>query len=360
MPAPVLNLPPAFDHAYGKFLSARGIEIKQVARSVRELSDYYLQNPGARTPWDKSYCKTAYLNYFLPLNTARLQPVMNEVARFLPQASVSEVWDFGAGLGAAQWALEALPGWDSRPLYALEADRSAVELYRELIPVLGGSWPVQFVQRAEPRPGALAVFSYSFLEMQNSVPDLNAFEHLLIVEPSTQERGRALMETRDRLMKSGLHPLAPCTHAHACPLLANSARDWCHMRMHFQAPAWFQELEEHLPMKNRTLTYSYLLMSRSIQDHEWRDSARAIGDTLVENGKTKQMICRGPKREFVSWLHRFGPPPEIPHGALIRGVEKAELNNDDKQLIVMTKMDGHKTRVKTHELSGEILPDELS
>jgi len=80
-----------------------------------------------------------------------------------------------------------------------------------------------------------------------------------------------------------------------------------------------EDLEALLPMKNRTLTYSYLLLSREIQDQTWRGAARVIGDTLEENGKTRQLICRGAKREFLSWLHRHGPAPRIPHGALIRG-----------------------------------------
>ena len=66
-------------------------------------------------------------------------------------------------------------------------------------------------------------------------------------------------------------------------------------------------------------------MSRSAQDNVWRGAARAIGDTLEENGKTRQMICRGPEREFLSWLHRFGPAPRIPHGALVRGIQSAEV-----------------------------------
>jgi len=84
-----------------------------------------------------------------------------------------------------------------------------------------------------------------------------------------------------------------------------------------------------LPMKNHTLTYSYLLMSRSVKDTKWRGAARVIGDTLPENGKTRQMICRGPQREFVSWLHRYGEPPHIPHGALVSGTENCETKGQE-------------------------------
>ncbi len=154
--------------------------------------------------------------------------------------------------------------------------------------------------------------------MQNHLPDLRQFDHWLILEPSTRERGRALMEWRSKFIAEGFEALAPCTHAEACPLLVNSPRDWCHMRFHFDGPAWWREIENHLPMKNNTLTYSYLLASRTARDPRYRGAIRVIGDTLPEKGKTRQMICRGPEREFFSWLHKNGEPPSIPHGALVR------------------------------------------
>jgi hypothetical protein len=321
----MLPLSPAFEHGLREFLAARQLNLDspELARQVRELSDFYLQNPGAPTPWEKSFALPAYLAYFLPLNFVRLRAAWREVNRFLPESAVDEVWDFGAGLGTTQWVLESevVP----KRLVALERSTAAVNAYRELLPFMRARWTTVFTAPAAPAPKALAVFSYSFLEMQAQLPDLSRFEHLLIVEPSTRECGRALMEWRARLIARGFSALAPCTHDEDCPLLTQSTRDWCHMRVPFNAPDWWLALEEHLPMKNRTLTYSYLLASRSIRDENWRGSTRVIGDTLPENGKTRQMICRGPRREFLSWLHKRGPVPRIPHGALIRTLDDAEI-----------------------------------
>lgn len=88
-------------------------------------------------------------------------------------------------------------------------------------------------------------------------------------------------------------------------------------------------MEAILPMKNRTLTYSYLLVSRRVPHPSHRGWARVIGDTLKERGKTRQMICRGEKREFLSWLLKRGEPEEIPHGALIHGVDQAEVKGPE-------------------------------
>lgn len=317
----------SFFEALAGILQTRGVDLNSpqtLARKILTLSDFYAQNPGEHTPWSEPYAADAYLSYFLPLNYARLQATFQEVKRFLPMEAISEIWDFGAGIGTTQWVLENEPAIAPRRLQALERSREAIAIYRELLDEMPPRWNVEFTTKANPGARALGVFSYSFLEMQDQLPDLSRFEHLLIVEPSTRDCARALMESRTGLMEKGFTPLAPCTHSQACPLLIGSNKDWCHMRIPLNAPDWWRELETHLPMKNRTLTYSYLLMSRTVTDEQWRGTARAIGDTLEENGKTRQMICRGPKREFLSWLHKFGPAPQIPHGALIRGVDLAE------------------------------------
>jgi hypothetical protein len=82
----------------------------------------------------------------------------------------------------------------------------------------------------------------------------------------------------------------------------------------FDAPSWFQEMERHLPMKNRTVTFSYLIASKKLRPTKGK--ARLTGDLLVERGKSRILICRGPKREFLSWLHRDLPNQELWRGDL--------------------------------------------
>lgn len=300
------------------------------AASVLALSDFYLDNPGKATPWDSGFALPATLFYFMPLNYARVSAALKEVERFAIQPS--EIWDFGSGTGTTQWALEDQVAIAPVPLFGMEVSSGARETHRRLQDLRSGKWSSKLLpnelRAVTPQPGALAVFSYSFLEMQNALPDLKRFEHILIVEPSTRDGARALMEWRSRFLEQGLKALAPCTHAEACPLLIHSPRDWCHMRVHFEAPDWWLDIERKLPMKNRTLTYSYLLLSRSAE-HKWTGATRVIGDTLAEKGKTRQMICRGPEREFLSWLHRDGDAPHIPHGALIASLGENEVKGSE-------------------------------
>lgn len=294
------------------------------AADVLALSDFYLAHPGTPTPWKEAFAAPAYLSYFLPLNYARVRAVWREVRRFLPDQSVRAIVDYGSGTGTVQWAIEDDEDFAARDFYCVERSREAMALHQRLLDVTPARFGPRFRAPSAIADGTLGIFSYAFLEMQAHLPDLTKFDHFLIIEPSTRECGRQLMQWRQRLLDLGFDALAPCTHARACPLLVESARDWCHMRIGFDAPEWWRAIEDDLPMTNRTLTYSYLLMSRTVADTAWRDQARVIGDTLRERGKIRQMICRGPRREFLSWLLKNGEPAGIPHGALVRGADRAE------------------------------------
>ncbi len=330
MSIPAQKLSPRFEQTLKSALAhfAPGADDRALASHVKKLSDYYLIAPGSATPWDKDFALPATLAYFMPLNGVRLAQVFREVQRFLPSEAITEIWDFGSGLGTTQWVLEDQTWLEPRPLYSIEISGRAAKVHDEM-QTFGARWKSEARRAPTPKRGALAVFSYSFLEMQKTLPDLAAFDHWLILEPSTRERGRALMDWRSQFIAAGLEPLAPCTHSLACPLLTHSPRDWCHMRVHFEGPEWFQSMEEHLPMKNRTLTYSYLLASRVVRDEAWRGAARIVGDTLPEKGKTRQMICRGPQREFFSWLRKNGEPPLIPHGALVKDIGTPEIKGGE-------------------------------
>jgi hypothetical protein len=82
-------------------------------------------------------------------------------------------------------------------------------------------------------------------------------------------------------------------------------------------PGWFRKMESFLPMRNRTITFSYLLARKTARPPGDQPMLRVLGDTLKQKGKTLQMICRGGEREFLSWLSRDGEAPILPSGELI-------------------------------------------
>ncbi len=326
------TLTPRFERLLQSALETQVFSVSrpsELASAILSLSNFYMNQPGTRTPWSQKFTVPATLAYFMPLNYVRLARAFHEVQRFIHNDQISEIWDFGSGLGTTQWVLEDLEFLTPKPFFAQEVSQRAQVVHRDLANLYGGRWTAGQVPARKPATGSLAVFSYSFLEMQSQLPHLEDFDHWLILEPSTRDCGRALMQWRSTFLENGLMPLAPCTHSQPCPLLVHSNRDWCHHRTHFAAPEWWLKIEEHLPMRNRTLTYSYLLLSRTSVDQKWRGATRVIGDTLEERGKTRQMVCRGQDREFLSWLHKHGEAPNIPHGALIEDLGAPEIKGGE-------------------------------
>src|SRR5690242_14606662 len=83
-------------------------DAKPLAEAVKKLSDYFIQTPEGSTPWQESWAQIAYLVYFLPLNHARVQAVVTEAQKQKFFKDLSEVVDFGSGLGTASLALDGI------------------------------------------------------------------------------------------------------------------------------------------------------------------------------------------------------------------------------------------------------------
>src|SRR5665213_2034423 len=109
MAIPVHSLSPKFDSQVQASLLERGVNLeepRELSKQVKQLSDFFIAKPGEATPWEQPFAIPAYLAYFQPLNFIRLRAAFEEVKRFLPNDSYSQIWDFGSGLGTTQWVLE--------------------------------------------------------------------------------------------------------------------------------------------------------------------------------------------------------------------------------------------------------------
>lgn len=289
-------------------------DAKTLAQNVRALSDFFIAKPEAPTPWHESWAQIAYLCYYLPLNSARFSGVIEQAEDRDFFSGLERVIDFGAGPATASLTLAEKHRFQFQLIERAAEPQKFVEKFFPHF--RAEEWLRTFsASRLQDAEKTLAVFSYSLTELSDLPDWAYQCEALMIVEPSTQQDGRKLLELRRRLLEKGYHIWAPCTHAGACPLLTQSKTDWCHDRVHFAAPNWFLKVEEHLPMKNRTLTMSYLLARKTAPTAV--NGVRVVGDLLQEKGKDRQLICRGPEREFLAWMHKSGLHQEIPRGVLI-------------------------------------------
>lgn len=302
--------------AINRALGDYGLDLKhsqKLAQDILKLSDFFIHFPQGQTPWNEAWAQIAYLAYYLPLNSSRLRALGVEGHTRGFFQGLNHVIDFGAGLATASLVLkEFLP---QAEFTLIERALEPQKIISKHFDYLGAHRWSQSLSRVDQSQKTLAVFSYSLTELNELPPWAYDCEALMLVEPSTQQDGRALMQLRHKLIEKGFSIWAPCTHQQDCPLLTQSKHDWCHDRIHFEAPEWFTQIEQHLPMKNRTLTMSYLLARKTPATPI--TAARLVGDFLHEKGKDRQMVCRGPEREFLAWMHKNKNSQNLPRGILV-------------------------------------------
>ncbi len=308
--------------------------IQLIAESVLQLSDFYIKNPDAETPWNQGFCQIAYRNYFLPLNQLRCAKVIERGQNVNFFQDLTHFVDWGSGPGTASFALSQNPHLRSQIKKQFLIDISSgphkhfSDLHKDLIsPAF--STTLDFKPYLDQKNRTCAVFSYSMTEIDRLPNGWDQFEAIMILEPATSQDGRKLLELRQDLISKGYYMWAPCLHQLQCPLLKNSKTDWCHDRFHVDAPEWFWKVDHLLPMKNKTVTTSYLLARKKPAPTYPTNYGRLTGDSREEKGKTRQLICRNEEREFLTWMHKEIQPQTFPRGEIAEIPETFEFKSNE-------------------------------
>jgi hypothetical protein len=185
------------------------------------------------------------------------------------------VVDWGCGSGTAGRrvvnhfgadAFTELLLWDHEPLAVEFAQKSA----RQSFPSLPVAAITPGFLAGSDSPG-LVVVSHVLNELSASaLEDLRALlsraQAVLWVESGTHDTSRRLAHERDRLLAE-FNVVAPCTHAHACPVLAaGNERHWCHFFAPapgeiFANPDWVK-FGQRAGIDLRSLPYSFLALER--------------------------------------------------------------------------------------------------
>ncbi len=342
------RLPDTYEPLIRDALNARGYSLDEPARladAVMKLSNFYLENPSAQTPWDETWAQVASLVYFFPLNYSRNALVARECARLGFFEGLSQGVDDGAGMGSGVHAfrdflmslqtggLSEASSWLARDI-----SQPALKLLNELSLQKVKTEVVTGSLRAKGAH-SLLIASYVFTELKDIPREWLEYEALIIIEPSTKSDARRLQSERPKLIAAGFELWAPCPHQQDCPLLV-SDRDWCHDRVHFEQPKWFTEIEKHLPIKNKTLAFSYLAARK--QQSPVQGLARLVGDTLDEKGKSRQALCRSSEREFLAWFpQRFKTKAhlEMSRGSLVKLASDLEKKQQEVRLKEPTQVE---------------------
>lgn len=320
-------IPSFLEQKIEQLLKLHGLKLSdsaKLAAAVQRMSDFYIENPESQTPWHEDWAQVAQIVYYLPLNFLRNQRVLEILKPMDFFSQVESLYEFGAGLSPSWLALKQA-GLNLRETHFSERSIEAIKIFGKLHTegaVVTHKLP------AMSKPNNVLICSYSLTELARHPDMLFKADRLILIEPSTRQDGRRLMELRSQLIEKGYSIWAPCTHQGACPLLTQSKTDWCHDRVSVDMPEWFTEIEEHLPFKNKTITLSYLVAARAPSPIK-SGVARVIGDFLKEKGKTRQLVCRGPKREFLTALTRKTEPLEYYRGDLLELSPKTTSVSDE-------------------------------
>lgn len=212
----------------------------------------------------------SYLVARLPATHAAVSGVLAEAAALRPGFAPESMLDAGSGPGTASWA--AVDVWPSlRHVTFLDNAPAFLTLAGEL--AAHGPEPLARAQRIlgameslAPEAGAdLVVAAYALAE----VPEARiaavaerlwsaARSVLVLVEPGTPRGFARIRAARETLIGHGAVPVAPCTHALACPI---AGQDWCHFSVRLaRSRAHMHAKGASVPFEDER--FSYLVLAR--------------------------------------------------------------------------------------------------
>jgi ribosomal protein RSM22 (predicted rRNA methylase) len=225
-----MTLPAPFQSAIAAWLEAHASGSRREAAAA--LSATYKAGGSSR-----GVDFASYLVARLPATFAAVSRVLEEAASLRPGFAPVSLLDAGSGPGTASWAAaEVWPGL--RHVTFLDSAPDFLKLAAGLAsdapgPLAGAEAVTGSIEALPEGLGAdLVVAAYALAEIP--LPRAAAAAEklwaaagamLVIVEPGTPAGFARIRAARELLLGQGAVPVAPCTHALACPI---SGEDWCH------------------------------------------------------------------------------------------------------------------------------------
>ncbi len=329
-----------------ELLEEEGLSRKNVAQAVRELSRIFTKDRSrvSRTYLDDELLGTAYLQYFFPVNLAKIQLLLEEMPTPEPIEGLC-VLDIGSGPGTG--ALAVLDWWYQQKLprtvsvtavdSSAGALRQAGQLWERYCRASGiqnadlqtyegdverQAWLEQVRQKG---PFDLIILANCLNEMHTDRGDpiegrtglvtdclslLMPHGTMMIVEPALRETSRALHEVRDRLVgEKDCTIYSPCLHERNCPALIRSD-DWCHEERTWNPPSSIRDIDEAVGFIKDALKFSYLLLQKDGRTAVERqpDVYRVVSELRELKGEKRAWLCNERGRQEVGRQDRLASP----------------------------------------------------
>lgn len=310
---------------------------QSIIKAVLRLSEMFTRSgqAGSRVYFEDPQLRAGYLVYYLPVNLAKVQVLLDELQSVLPVAPDQDfrVLDLGGGpgtgvLGVLDWCLSKSVRVPST-LHMIAADRSP-QVLRASIEIWQAYSDQQREQSIPPLktvecnlerslPSAIreggGVNGYQLIIVQNLLSEL--FEgstdpvgqrtalvsellnclapegSLMLIEPATRSASRELHQVRDNLL-AGRHcsVYAPCLHDAPCSALVKPD-DWCHEERKWESPAWIAQVDRQVGLIKDALKFSYVILRKDGKTLVPRnpDYHRVVSELRVMKGEKRVWLC---------------------------------------------------------------------
>ncbi len=236
----------------------------------------------------------AYVVTRMPATFATIRRALCELPKdFEPRTLL----DVGSGPGTASWAAAAffpsltdITFLDKNSAFLAMAKsltkESANSSLRSANAVLS-----DVLELGDAVAGELAIAAYTLAELPMAKVSSAAkamwnacTNTLVIIEPGTPSGFERIRAARTLLINSGAHILAPCPHAHQCPIIEP---DWCHFKVRLMRS------REHLHAKSARVPFedekfSYLIASRYLTPPH---SARILRPPIKSKPAIEFKLC---------------------------------------------------------------------
>jgi ribosomal protein RSM22 (predicted rRNA methylase) len=239
-----------------------------LADAISRLSKAYIERAHHSTlpdPIRKESDALAYATYFGVINFAKFDLLLSQLPSLTDRPLA--VLDFGCGPGTASLAaLRILPTLSSIAL--VDHSPSMLSVAERLLRNTNDRSTLKITAGSRisspPESFDLILAGNVLCELPSTHRLANArtlFDllrpggYLTLLEPGQPDPTRTLMEPQ-------AVPVFPCTHPAPCPMLRDSASDWCHTELGWERPQLVTQLDQALGFNKHRLKFSALVIGK--------------------------------------------------------------------------------------------------
>ncbi len=318
-----------------------------LCRSVAKLSCLFTKGQAERT-WnylDEEALRAGYLAYFLPVNLAKVQVLLDELPPDpLPELADRPLRVLDVGSGPGTGALAVLDWLHVRRTpravemvavdQALPALTEAARLWRAYAQASGTHaavfTPLHLnLERAgsldacKPEgPFELIIVANVLNELWRGARDpigaraalvrglldlLVPQGSLLLIEPALRGTSRDLHRVRDKLLATGACTVySPCLHDGPCPALVK-AGDWCHEERPWRPPPIVAAIDREVGLIKDALKFAYAILRKDGKTIVPRrpDVFRVVSELRAMKGEKRAWLCNETGRPEVGRQDRL-------------------------------------------------------